>query len=67
MKGENFMFEIRERSSGKIAARGYNNREEGKPERDALNKTFYGKNEIPPHNRQYYIVRSYNHRRGVSK
>jgi hypothetical protein len=60
-------FGIRRRSTGKIVESGFMAREIGKPLRNALNKAYYGKKDVPTSNAEYYIVRTENHYRGSSK
>lgn len=59
------MFAIRRRSTGKIVESGFKSREEGKELRNKMNKKFY--KEVPEYDREYYIVRTKNHRKGESR
>jgi hypothetical protein len=60
-------FDIRRRNKGygkaQIVESGFATREEAKPRRDELNRSFYKDQPVPEHNRE----RSHNHRHGPSK
>lgn len=73
------MFVIKRRSTGKIVARDFPNREAAKSKRDEMNLTFYEKHppkqgvelvedtQVPLHNREFFVTRSYRHIRGAAK
>jgi len=61
------MYAIRRRSTGEIVESGFAKRQEGKPKRDNLNADHYGKSPVPDNFREFYIVRSVNHPKGLSK
>jgi hypothetical protein len=65
-------FDIRRRrkqGKAEIVERGYATREDAKPLRDQLNEEHYKRKgqEVPEHNREFFISRSHHHRHGPSK
>lgn len=64
-------FDIRRRGKDRkavIVESGFKTREDAKPRRDELNIEFYGSaDQVPEHNREYFVSRSHLHRHGPSK
>jgi len=53
------VYYIVKRRNGKNQKQRFTNKMKAKKLRDRLNKKFYGDNEIPKYNREYYISKFY--------